>query len=191
MIYICGDSFCCSDENSDIVPWHEQIPYSKSLGEVCASNLLISLQIDYALASDPSFIIVCFTSCTRGEIVRGEEFIPFTRTNTIGDRLTREERIAVDLHTKHIHNLGLEIYRNRCIIESALQKLVNSNVPFLFDQGGFEYKQERKYFQEYNKHRSKYCLWDYGDTVDKSPAFHITDQNIHNRIAEYYREQTR
>ena len=190
MIYICGDSFCASDKESKIKPWHEQIPNSKSLGEVCASNLLISLQVDYALANYPSFIIVCFTSCTRGEVVRGEEFIPFTRTNSIGDRLTKAERIAVDLHTKHIHNLGLEIYRNRCIIESALQRLVNSNVPFLFDQGGFEHKQERKYFYEYNKHRSKYCLWDYGDSHAHRPYFHITDQAKHNEIAEYYNGQT-
>ena len=190
MIYICGDSFCASDKDSKIKPWHEQIPNSKSLGEVCASNLLISLQVDYALANYPSFIIVCFTSCTRGEVVRGEKFIPFTRTNSIGDRLTKAERIAVDLHTKHIHNLGLEIYRNRCIIESTLQRLVNSNVPFLFDQGGFEHKQERKYFYEYNKHRSKYCLWDYGDSHAHRPYFHITDQAKHNEIAEYYNGQT-
>ena len=175
MIFICGDSFCASDKESKIKPWHEQVKNSKSLGEVCASNLLISLQIDYALASYPSFIIVNFTSCTRGEIVRGEEFIPYTITNTVGDRLSKAERIAVDLHTKHIYNLGLEIYKNRCIIESALQRLVKSNVPFLFDQGGFEHKQERRYFEEFDEYR---------------PYFHITDQNTHDEIAEYYNGQT-
>ena len=191
MIYICGDSFCTSDKDSDIIPWHEKIPNSKSLGEVCASNLLISLQLDYALACNPSFIIVNFTSCTRGEIIRGEEFIAYTILNSVGDKLTKAERIAVELHTKHIYNINLEIYRNKCIIESVLQRLVKSNIPFIFDQGGFEHKQDNKYFTDYNQYRSKWCLWDYGDSHRHRPYFHITDQNIHNKIAEYYSEQTR
>jgi len=190
VIYVCGDSFAVSDLTSSITPWHEQLECI-NLSKVCASNLLISLQIDYALASDPSFIIVNFTSCTRGELVRDKEFIPYTITNTVGDRLSKAERIAVDLYTKHIYNLDLEIYKNRCIIESALKRLEKSKVPFLFDQGGFEHKQQKSYFQEYNKYRSKYCLWDYGNSHEHRPYFHITDQNIHNRIAEYYREQTR
>jgi hypothetical protein len=190
VIYICGDSFCCSDKDSSIVPWHEKISNSKSLGEVCASNLLISLQLDYALASYPSFIIINFTSCTRGEIVRGEKFIPYTVKNRIGDRLTKAERIAVELHTKHIYNLNLEIYKNKCIIESALERLVKSNVPFIFDQGGFEHGQDTKYFSDYDRYKSKYCLWDYGNSHEHRPYFHITDQQTHNQIAEYYNGQT-
>jgi len=190
MIYICGDSFAVSDKESKIIPWHEQIPHSKSLAEVCASNILISLQLDDILAGNPSFIIACFTSCTRGEIVRDQEFIPYTIMNKVGDCLSKAERIAVDLHAKHILNLNLEIYKNKCIIESALQRLVNSGVPFLFDQGGFEHKQENKYFEQYDQYRSKWCLWDYGNSHIHRPYFHITDQEIHDNIAEYYNDQT-
>ena len=50
---------------------------------------------------------------------------------------------------------------------------------------------EKKYFTEYDKYRSKYNLWDYGNRHLMRPNFHITDQNIHNEIANYYREQTR
>ena len=74
-----------------------------------------------------------------------------------------------------------------------LQRLTDSNIPFLFDQGGFEHAKfgvTTQYFEKYNKHRSKYNLWYHGDSKLHRPYFHITDQNTHNKIAEYYREQT-
>ena len=93
-----------------------------------------------------------------------------------------------------IVDLDLEIYRNKCIIESVLQRLTDSNIPFLFDQGGFEHTKfgaTSEYFKAWDFNRSKYNLWDHGDSKLHRPYFHIADQNTHNEIAEYYSEQTR
>jgi hypothetical protein len=76
----------------------------------------------------------------------------------------------------------------------VLQRLTDSGIPFLFDQGGFEHAKfgvTTQYFEKYKNHRSKYNLWDYGDSKLHRPYFHIADQNTHNRVAEYYCEQTR
>ena len=64
MIYICGDSFCVSDQDYDYTPWTEQVD-AVSLGSVCASNQLIALQVEHAIAQQAKFIIVEFTSVTR------------------------------------------------------------------------------------------------------------------------------
>lgn len=187
MIGICGDSFCGPDADYPCTIWAEQIPNVVNYSFNCASNTLISQQVDCALATYPQFVIVCFTSCTRGEIVDDKNnIIPFTRMNKIGDRLSNAQRDAVELYNKHIFDLNIEIYRNKCIIESILQKLVDSGVPFLFDQGGFEHKIDTSYFEKYKSYRSKWCLWDHGDSHQFRPTYHIQDQDIHNQIADYY-----
>jgi cytidyltransferase-like protein len=141
-----------------------------------------------------NFIRVNFTSCTRGEFVDNNEIIPYTRINTVGDQLPKEIRTVVDMYTMQVFNLELEIYKNKCLIESVLQRLVDSGIPFSFDQGGFEHPTfgaTQTYFTKYNAYRSKYNLWDYGDSKIHRPYFHITKQLVHNEIAEYYREKTR
>lgn len=188
MIYICGDSFGASDSDSDIVPWHEKLD-CVNLSKVCATNLQISQQVDHAIAH-ASFVIVLFTTSVRFEY--GSD--SYTLHNLDTSTLTSEQKNIVTQYAKNFFDLDLEIYRNKCIIESVLQRLVDSNVPFIFDQGGFEHHSfgtNKKYFEKYNQHRSDYCLWDYGDSKKFRPYFHITDQNIHNQIAEYYGEQTR
>ena len=188
MIYICGDSFGASDPDSDITPWHEQLE-CVNLSRVCATNLQISQQVDNAL-QDASFIIVLFTTCVRFEW--GSE--SYTLHNLTTSSLSKIQQHLVTEHAKHFFNLDLEIYRNKCIIESVLQRLQDSGVPFLFDQGGFEHKKfgaTKTYFEKYDTHRSKYNLWDHADTKAYRPYFHITDQNIHDRVAGYYAEQTR
>ena len=193
--YICGDSFSDTDPlYTQIVPWVEQIPGSINLALICASNTMISLQVDAAISNNANFIRVNFTSCTRGEFVDNNEIIPYTRINTVGDQLPEEIRTVVDMYTMQVFNLELEIYKNKCLIESVLQRLVDSGIPFSFDQGGFEHPTfgtTQTYFAKYNAYRSKYNLWDYGDSKLTRPYFHITDQLVHNEIAEYYREKTR
>ena len=131
-----------------------------------------------------------FTTSCRFEHESG----PYTIQNVTTSGLNDLQKDIIKKWTVEFFDLDTEIYRNKCIIEGTLARLVNSGIPFLFDQGGFEHPKwgtDKKYFTEYNDNRSKYNLWDYGDTQLFIPSFHITDQNIHNEIAEYYREQTR
>ena len=188
MIYVCGDSFAASDPESAITPWHEQLE-CVNLSRVCATNLQISQQVDHAI-EHASFVIVLFTTCVRFEYGADS----YTLHNLTTSNLSKIQQHLATEHAKHFFDLDLEIYRNKCIIESVLQRLTDSNIPFLFDQGGFEHTKfgvTAQYFEKYNKHRSKYNLWDHGDSKLHRPYFHITDQLIHNRVAEYYREQTR
>jgi hypothetical protein len=189
-IYICGDSFGIDDPHSTILPWHKELK-SVNLCKNCAPNLYISKQVDLAIRSQASFIIVLFTS-----IMRQEWKDTFFTFNAIEDSPAKFDSNQINTLKNYyidFFEVENEILKNKCIIESTLQNLVDSGIRFLFDQGGFEHAKfgaTAEYFTKYNKYRSKYNLWDYGDTVDKTPAFHIADQQIHNRVAEYYREQT-
>lgn len=193
-VYICGDSFCTSDpEYPKITPWHELIPNAKTLGRNCASNLLISQQVQQAIDQNPKFIIVSFTSSLRSEIIWDGEVTPFSWLSL--DHTTPFDQKTLDTLRLMFDKIDLntEIARNKLIIESTLIMLSNSNVPFKFDQGGFEhpsYGGVGTYFKEFNEHRSKYCLWDYAERGYHRPYFHIEDQIIHNEIAEYYINET-
>jgi len=187
MNYICGDSFGASDKKSNIIPWHEQIE-CRNLSRVIASNLMISRQVDTAIQENAEFIIVLFTTSARFEHYSG----PYQPQALENSNLNQKEKDIISQWTRHFFNLELEIYKNKCIIESTLQRLVNSKIPFLFDQGGFEHKKwgvSKTYFENYDQYRSKYNLWDHGKTEHLRPFFHITNQDIHNEIAGYYQEQ--
>ena len=184
MIYVCGDSFASTDSESEIIPWVELMP-CKTLARHCATNLQISQQVDHAL-EHASFIVVLFTTCVRFEYGNYDSYTIHNLSTSNLD--TRQKRI-VEQHAKHFFDLDLEIYRNKCIIESVLQRLVDSNIPFLFDQGGFEHTKfgaTQKYFTKYDSYRSQFNLWDHGDQKQFRPYFHITDQELHKQIAEYY-----
>ena len=211
-VYICGDSFCASDkEYSDITPWHEQINNTKNLGIVCANNQLINLQVERAIEEQASMIIVEFTSVTR-DIVQFtnkkqdnllDRFYSLTSSDNSNTdltsytmwstktalALTQEQRDQLDSYNKNFFDIDIAIHRDRLIIEATLQRLVDSGIPFLFDQGGFEhasYGGVETYFIKYNQYRSELCLWDYADTRSHRPYFHITDQSVHDMIADYY-----
>ena len=190
MIYVCGDSFGSSDDRSDIVPWHahfECINFARN----CATNLDISKQVDRAIAEDATFIILLCTTCVRFDW-RGT-FYSFHNLDASPAVFNENQKQLLKNYFIEFFELDLEIYKNKCIIESVLQRLVDSELPFLFDQGGFEHTKfgaTQEYFKAWNFYRSKYNLWDHGDSKLHRPYFHITDQLIHNRVAEYYREQT-
>ena len=191
MIYICGDSFASSDHTSDIAPWHEQL-VCINFARDCATNLHISKQVDRAIESNAEFIIVTFTTCLRQDWK--DTFYTFNNLENNPANLSAKQAKLLKEYFVEFFELDVEIYKNKCIIESVLQRLVDSGIPFLFDQGGFEHPKHgtaKSYFQKYNRHRSKYCLWDYGDTTVKHPTFHIEDQAKHNEIAEYYHAKTR
>jgi len=190
MIYICGDSFGSSDKDyPEVTPWHELIPKSKTLAFNCASNLLIRQQVDQAIKDKAKFIIVSFTSSLRSEIMWNGKITPFSWLSL--DDTTPFDRKTLDALKKiftHI-DLSTEIKRNESIIKFTLDSLIDSNIPFCFDQGGFEHPSYGKvgtYFTKYNQYRSKYCLWDYASRGYHRPYFHIEDQSIHNMIADYY-----
>lgn len=190
MIYICGDSFCASDPGyPDITPWHELIPNAKTLGRVCASNLLISQQVEHAIGQHANFIIVSFTSSLRSELLWQNEIVPFSWLSL--DQTTPFDGATLDALRQIFDRIDLdnEIARSELMIEATLQRLVDSDIPFLFDQGGFEhpsYGGVGTYFERFNQYRSQVCLWDHADTSTHRPYFHITDQHTHNEIAQYY-----
>jgi len=184
--YICGDSFAASDNTSKIVPWHEQFECI-NFARDCATNLNISKQVDKAIQFNAKFIIVLFTTCVRQDW-KGT-FYTFHNLENNPANLSSEQVKLLKEYFVEFFELDLEIYRNKCIIESVLQRLVDSGIPFLFDQGGFEHPKfgtTKSYFEKYNQYRSKYCLWDYGDSKVMHPSFHIADQELQNCIAEYY-----
>lgn len=187
-VYICGDSFYCSDQESTIVPWHEQFERT-SLAQVCASNLLISLQVEQAIEKQADFIIVGFTSSLRSELMFNGELVPFSWLSL--DETTPFDQTTIDNLKQLFDNIDLrtEVKRNQLIIEATLQKLVDSNISFSFDQGGFEHKSYGgvgEYFTKYNQYRAQVCLWDHADVRTHRPYFHITNQTIHTQIADYY-----
>jgi len=223
-VYICGDSFGCSDIEYPTTPWVELLRDQLSncnlhnLSRVCASNLHIRLQVDRAIANKADFIIMLATTCTRGQGKIGwQKKINanlIDRFYTIGgpdqDNINkdlacysinsldetcvlndRQIQIVRD-YINHVFDLDLEIFQNKCIIESSLYALEKSQIPFLFDQGGFENPKfgvslQKKYFTEFEHRRSEINLWsEFTNTMRHRPYFHITDSEIHQRTANYY-----
>lgn len=208
-IYICGDSFstpdpeygpCWVDMLQDRVAGQAQVV---NLSSVSASNLLISLQVKRAIEQQADFVVFHATTVTRGEVVvddqsHGDLLERFQQQQLVSYSIFRPYRSALNkTHQQQIENfhgryfdLDLAIHRDQCIIESSLYRLVSSGIRFLFDQGGFEHvkftKSRQKYFEDWKQYRSAVNLWDYSDTIEERPYFHIQDQHIHQEVAEYY-----
>jgi len=208
MIYICGDSFGVSDPEYGTC-WVDHLAQQFPIGNLCivgASNLLISLQVQQAIQQQADYIILLATSCTRDEAVV---------KNASGDLLSRFQTGSLKAYSIHSINdstpfnsaqrqqlqqyhavfsdLDLLIYKNKCIIENTLQTLVDSGIPFCFDQGGFEHASfggtPTKYFEKYNQYRSDLNLWDWGSTKKFRPYYHIEDPARHLSIAHYYAQR--
>lgn len=189
-----------------------------NLARVCASNLHIRLQIDKAIADQADYVIMLATSCVRGQGKIGhrlqnhmdliDRFYEIGAQQHINDdkdlvcfsinRLdntcvldSKQLRIVKDFRD-HVFDLELEIYQNKCIIESTLYALEKSQIPYVFDQGGFEnpkfgVQDDKKYFTDFDHRRSEINLWSESDQpLQHRPYFHITDANIHRRAAKYY-----
>ena len=212
-VYICGDSFSVTDPEYgpcwvDIL--QEKLKDTATLiplSRVCASNLLISLQVDKAITA-ADFIICHLTSSTREEAqlkrqtIEKDLFYRFKQneltvysihslTRTM-PQFNKEQLAIVKTYQSEFFDLELSIYKNQCIIENILQKLKNSKIPFLFDQGGFEHPSMGatcKYFNNFDQYRSSINLWDYSATRDYRPYYHIRDSSTHQIIADYYFNQ--
>ena len=192
MIYVCGDSFGVSD--SEYGPmWVDHLSTYKptcNLSRVCASNLMISWQIDIAIQNQSSFIILLCTASTRGQARLNNEVVPYSIHSL--NHTTPFNSDQLDLlkqYTTEFFDLDLAIYENKCIIESMLSRLIASKIPFVWDQGGFEhhsYSGAANYFEQYNQYKSKFNLWDYADNRTYRPYYHITDPKVHINVAQYY-----
>lgn len=196
MIAVCGDSFCVPDSEYGVM-WVDLLAKHGKLhnySERTATNLLIARQVDQALEDGADFVIVNFTSCTRGEKPHAGRYVPFSY-HTASEITTPFDsnalRILKEYYTEFF-DLDLAIYQNAITIEHTLQKLVQSNRPFRFDQGGFEhssYGGAGKYFAQYAQYRSRYNLWDHADVRAFRPYYHITNDQIHAQVAEYYQQE--
>ena len=193
MIAVCGDSFCVKDPQYGFM-WVDLLESTfkvENYSEVCSTNLLIAQQVDRAIADQADFVIVHFTSCTRGEKFHRGRYVPFSY-HTASEITTpfspRQLQILKEYYSEFF-DLNLAIYQNSIVIEHTLAKLVSSGIPFRFDQGGFEhpsYGGQGQYFQAYDQYRSAHNLWNYSATRQYRPYYHITDASIHKLVADYY-----
>lgn len=192
-VYICGDSFAVSDPEYGLC-WVDILTQRfnvTNLSRVCASNLLISMQVDMAIINNPDYIICLGTSCTRQEVRFNNDIVPYS-IHSIDDttKFTEYQREILRTYTAEFFDLNISIYQNKSIIENTLQKLVDSTIPFKFDRGGFEHKSYGNsavnYFDKYSAHISEYNLWDYPNGRPFRPYYHITDTAVHQKIADYY-----
>jgi hypothetical protein len=197
-IYICGDSFCVPDPEYghcwvDILAQHRTVI---NLAQVSATNLLISQQVDQAIAESADFVIVQGTSCTRSETRFNGKVVPysFLTANTTTTKFNDRQLCIIRDYYTEFFDLDLAIYHNQCIIQNTLQKLSDSGTPFRFDQGGFEHVKfgavHSDYFAKFGNHRSEINLWDYADTRDYRPYYHIRDAEVHQLVAQYYIKET-
>lgn len=208
-VYICGDSFCTSDPEygpSWVDLLQENLPRCNiiNLAQPAASNLYISLQVDTAIKHAADYIIAAGTSVTRNEVAVATSEAPLIerfRTQELVSYsilsipkhfdFTEQHRNLLKEYHCEFFDLPLAIYRDRCIIENTLQKLVSSCIPFRFDRGGFEHpkfgkQQQSSYFDAYAEHISQVNLWDYPITAERRPYYHIIDFRVHQDVANYY-----
>lgn len=184
-IYICGDSFATPDREYGQC-WVDLMGNVVNLAQVCASNSLISQQIDLAIKSKPKFIICLFTSSTRQVVRCKNTVVPISWHSIDTTEFSKYQKQILKDYAAEFFDLSTAIYENQCIIENALYKLESSGIRYQFDQGGFEYGVNKKYFEQYDYRRSKYNLWSYTTKRTFRPYYHITDINVHKQIAEYY-----
>ena len=196
MIAVCGDSFCAPDPEygpmwADLLGQHCEV---RNYSRRTSTNLLIARQVDTAIQDKAEFVIVHFTSCTRGEKLHAGEYVPFSY-HTASEITTPFDsntlRILREYYTEFF-DLDLAIYQNAITIEHTLRKLVQNNQPFRFDQGGFEHASfggTGGYFAQYSEYRSKYNLWDHVTARHYRPYYHITDSQLHRQVAEYYQQE--
>jgi hypothetical protein len=197
LIYICGDSFCVSDPEygpcwTDILAQRFDVI---NLAKLAATNLLISMQVDQAIANRADFIIVQGTTVTRSEKNYQGTYFPFSyqSAGTVNTPFSNRQLKILKEYFTEFFDLELAIYQNAITIEHTLQKLVNSDIPFRFDQGGFEHANfhplSNNYFAKFNQWRSSVNLWDYTVTREYRPYYHIVNAEVHQHVADYYTEE--
>lgn len=206
-VYICGDSFAVSDPEYGAC-WAEllQDRLGNSIqvvntSSIAASNLLINIQANNAIKNSADFIILLGTAsareivgvdCTDSDLLNRfdqKELISYSVYRPYRSNLNTEQQNKIKQFHAEFFDLDLAIYRDSCIIENTLSRLTASGIPFRFDQGGFEHPKfggQTEYFKHYDSVRSAINLWDYSETVNERPYYHIEDPKVHQQVADYY-----
>lgn len=196
-VYICGDSFCVPDPEYGPC-WVDHLAQHYNIvnaSRVSATNLMISKMVDTAIGDQADFVIVQGTSCTRSQTQYQGLTVPysFLSANSETTPFDSKQLHIIKQYYTEFFDLDWAIYLNQCVIQNTLQKLVDSAVPFRFDQGGFEHPKFAAsgidYFSKFNSYRSAINLWDHGDTGRFRPYYHITDSAVHRTVAEYYAKE--
>lgn len=215
-LYICGDSFGYPDPKFgkcwvDILKDKLSDTYEiVNLSNVSASNLQIAAQVDLAIKNKANYIIYSMTSSTREDIAFdiSKDHLAHRYVNFVEPKfgsllsysihsidsisnLSDSDKGLLREYNKRFADLDLMIFKNECIIDSVLFKLVESNIPFIYDQGGFEHPKfgvpkKENYFARYSKFKSIYNLWDHCEKQTFRPYYHVSDNAIHEQVAEYY-----
>jgi hypothetical protein len=191
-----------------------------NLSVSCSSNFLIRVQVDKAIRESADFVIILGTSSTREQ---GKVKDMPAQYNDIYDRFrkigqqdpnkpTRDlscysmasldddicefesnDLAVLKKYYGTIFDLELEIQKNQYIIESSLYTLREHNMPFLFDQGGFENPifgnvRDGEYFSNFKQYKTQINQWTLASKLPNPNKlhFHIVDQKTHQDIADYY-----
>lgn len=210
-VYVCGDSFAVPDPEYGPM-WTELLADLLSdqacvvnTSSIAASNTLINIQVSEAVRT-ADYIIVLGTAVTRAEIAarpadpklsllerfQNNSLVAYSILRPYRSHLTKSEQQQVLEYHQRFFDLDLAIHRDQAIISNTLDLIESAGIPYLFDQGGFEHPSfgsNRLYFQQ--RSRSKINLWDWGNTRDERPYYHIKSAEQHYLIAEYYNEQIR
>jgi hypothetical protein len=213
-VYICGDSFSTPDPDYKGICWVEifsqklnGIATVVNLSSVCASNLLINIQVNHAISKMPDLIICFGTSCTRNQVsmnsntdenlheqFQNKKLVCYSMHSFDTTEFNDNQKDILKKYYANFFDLNLAIYENKCIIENTLQNLSDSKIKFIFDKGGFEHKSfggnPEQYFLKFKDNFSNINLWDYADTREYRPYFHIPDINVNQQIAQYYYDRT-
>lgn len=190
-----------------------------NLSVSCASNLLIRIQVDLAIEQSADFVILLGTSCTRDQglikSTKTDHVDIYSRFARIGEKdqshqtrdlacysmlsiddscvFSKEDQIILKEYHSRLFDLDLAIAHNKFLIESSMYSLVHNNIPFLFDQGGFENPifgtVRRSYFDQFEDFRSEINMWTLAKDLPNQPHKHILDQDIHKNICDYYHQK--
>lgn len=205
MIYICGDSFAYPDPEygpnwADLLA--QRLPVVNS-SRVCASNVQIASQVDWAIAQDADYIIYMATSSVRQDVQlkqpklgalhtrwcditdpgKEQDIVSYSVNSLDSTTLFNATQLSLLRHyTLEFFNLDVAIYQNELIIEGTLARLSRSGIPYSFSQGGFELG--RSCFDNYT--HSEINLWTQVNNKSFRPYYHITDSAVHQRTADYY-----
>lgn len=168
-VYICGDSFGCTDNEYGDYCWVSQLEKLlnshatlTNLSCVAASNLHIASQIKHAISNNADYIIYLATSSVRNDIAlhQNNKDELYNRYTNIVQKNLSKDLISYSIPTLHnietllsttqltilkqyhgeFFDIDLAVHQNHLIIEGTLSILENSCIPFIFDQGGFEHQ---------------------------------------------------
>lgn len=214
MIAVCGDSFNYDDPEMPGIHWTSKISEFTNLSIPGASNFVIRMQIDKAIKLKPDLIVVSFTSCLRDVIkykstdynntdLLDRIYTPGADSNSnlvsfpyagaqYYDVLNDYQLNILKQYVTEFVDLDVARQQNYYLIKDALETLLQSGIKFCYSLGGFDHKSFCEHshydFSRYKMYETPINLWDYCEKQKTlRPWFHVTDSDIHNQLANYYK----